>query len=115
MDEVGNNTCQKEDGGKGGQKMLVSRGTEARTACYTSDAHWATMGFTAGNGEPVLCVIIFASEKLTIEERLGVDIFADIPEYNEILYLDQCGPGSCGKSVIFPHLVGSHSSRQNIY
>ena len=24
-------------------------------------------------------------------------------------------PGSCGKSVIFPHLVGFHSSRQNIY
>ena len=23
--------------------------------------------------------------------------------------------GSCGKSVIFPHLVGFHSSRQNIY
>ena len=22
--------------------------------------------------------------------------------------------GSCGKSVIFPHLVGFHSSRQNI-
>ena len=24
-------------------------------------------------------------------------------------------PGSCGKSVLFPHLVGFHSSRQNIY
>ena len=24
-------------------------------------------------------------------------------------------PGTCGKSVIFPHLVGFHSSRQNIY
>ena len=23
--------------------------------------------------------------------------------------------GSCGKSVIFPHLVGFHCSRQNIY
>ena len=29
--------------------------------------------------------------------------------------LDLTSSGSCGKSVIFPHLVGFHSSRQNIY
>ena len=28
---------------------------------------------------------------------------------------NQPSPGSCGKSVIFPHLVGFHSSRLNIY
>ena len=39
MDEVFDNTCQKGDGGKGGQKMIfLGRGTEARTACSTSDA-----------------------------------------------------------------------------
>ena len=68
VDEVGNNTCQKEDGSKGGQKFLVERGTEPRNACSTSDAHWTTLGFTAGNGQPVLCAIIFASESLSVEE-----------------------------------------------
>ena len=78
VDEVGNNTCQKEDGGKCGQKKLVGKGTEASTACSTSDAHWTTLRFTAGNGEPVVCFIIFASETLTVEERLGVDIHAAV-------------------------------------
>ena len=93
VDEVGNNTCQKEDGGKGGQKMLIGRGTEARTACSTSDAHWTTLGFTAGNGEPVLCVIIFASETLTVEERLGVDIHAASPEDDRMFCQDHYDPG----------------------
>ena len=41
-----------------------------------SDTHWITLGFTASNGKPVKCAIIFALQTLTIEERLGVDIFA---------------------------------------
>ena len=32
VDEAGNNTCQKDDGSKGGQKLLVGRGSEARTS-----------------------------------------------------------------------------------
>jgi len=93
VDEVGNNTCQKEDGSKGGQKFLVGRGTEPRNACSTSDAHWTTLGFTAGNGEPVLCAIIFASETLSAEERLGIDIFADCPEDSTMYNKENYGPG----------------------
>jgi len=76
VDEVGNNTCQKDDGHKGGQKFLVERSSQPRTACSTSDAHWTTLGFTSGNGKPVLCAIIFAAETLSVEDRLGIDIFA---------------------------------------
>ena len=39
VDEVGNNTCQKEDGHKGDQKFLVQRGSQPRTTCSTSEAH----------------------------------------------------------------------------
>ena len=77
VDEVGNNTCQKDDGHNGGQKFLVQLGMQSRTACSTSEAHWTTLGFTSGTGKPVLCAIIFAAETLSVEERLGVDIFAD--------------------------------------
>ena len=83
VDEVGNNTCQKEDGSKGGQKFLVGGGTEPRNACSTSDAHSTTLGFTTSNGEPVLCAIIFVSETISVEEQLGIDIFAKCP--NDIL------------------------------
>ena len=36
------------------------------------------------------------------------------PEYLSLSFVLLL-PGSCGKSVVFPHLVGFHSSRQNIY
>ena len=31
VEEVGNNTCQRDDGHKGGQKFLVERGFQPRT------------------------------------------------------------------------------------
>ena len=71
--------------------MVVGRGTEARRACSTSDAYWATMGSTAGNGEPVLCIIISASETLTVEKRLGVDIHVASPENDKMFCQDHYG------------------------
>jgi hypothetical protein len=50
VDEVGNNTNQRDDGHKGGQKYVLARGSHRRTGCSTSDAHWTTIGFVAGNG-----------------------------------------------------------------
>lgn len=93
VDEVGNNTCQKEDGNKGGGKYLTERCQEPRNACSTSDAHWTCLGFTAGTGEPVLCVIIFAAQGLTVEERLGIDVFAPIPQENNMFHEDNYGKG----------------------
>lgn len=90
VDEVGNNTCQKEDGSKGDQNMLVRRGSEAKTACSTPNDHWMTLGFTADNGEPVLCVIIFASEILSVEERLGVDMNAPSPQDDDVIFSRDC-------------------------
>ena len=76
-DEVGNNTCQKDDGHMGGQKYLVKRGCQARQGSSTSDVHWTTMGFTSGSGKPMMCAIIIAAETLSIDDRLGIDIFAE--------------------------------------
>ena len=64
MDEVGNNTCQRDDGSKGGQNFLGARGSQARNGCSISDAHWKTLGFTSSDGKPVMCAIIFASQTL---------------------------------------------------
>ena len=91
VDEVGNNTCQRDDGHKGGQKFLVERGFQPRTSCSTSEAHWTTLGFTSGTGEPVLCGIIFAAETLTVEDRLGIDIFAQCND--DMFSNENYGPG----------------------
>ena len=95
VDEVGNNTCQKDDGNKGDVKYLAQRGTQSRKACSISDAHWTTLGFTAENGEPVLCAIIFAGQSLSVEERLGIDLFAPLPNFDNCLFhKDNYGRGS---------------------
>jgi hypothetical protein len=92
--EVGNSTNQRDDGHKGGQKYVVARGIQPCTGCSTSDAHWTTLGFTAGNGEAVLCAKIFASETLSPEERLEIDVFAQCPkEENEVFEEEFYGPG----------------------
>ena len=95
VDEVGNNTCMKDDGSKGGQRFLTARGSQARKTSSTSDAHWTTLGFTASNGQPVMCAIIFASQTLSTEERLGIDIFAPMPstDTNTMSSMEHHGPG----------------------
>ena len=65
----------KKDSAKGGQKLLVGRGCDARNTCSTSEVHWTTLGFNAGNSKPVLCKIVFASVIIIVEERLGIDVF----------------------------------------
>ena len=46
-------------------------------------------------------------------ESVSVTCFVDA-DYAENIVTRCSHTGSCGKSVIFPHLVGFHSSRQNI-
>ena len=91
VDEVGNNICQPNNGHKDGQKFLVERGFQPRTSCSTSEVHWTTLGFTSGTGEPVLCAIIFAAETLSVEERLGVDIFAQC--HDDVFSAENYGHG----------------------
>ena len=93
VDEVGNNTNQRDDGSKGGQKFLGARGSQARKACSISDAHWTTLGFTSSDGKPVMCAIIFASQSLTVEERLGIDIFAPMPTESSTSMVGNYGEG----------------------
>ena len=67
VDEVSNNTNQKNDGPKGGEKVLCERSLTPRQKCSTTDAHYTVLGFTAGTGEPVMCVIIFEGEDIKAE------------------------------------------------
>ena len=61
----------------GGQKFLAKRGSQSRISSSTSDVHWTTMGFTSGSGKPVMCAILIAAETLSVEDRLGINIFAE--------------------------------------
>ena len=66
-------------------------------------------------------------DRLLLQAELTLNLLQNArinPKLSSWAYINGCHkfnrhplapPGSCGKSVIFPHLVGFHSSRQNIY
>jgi hypothetical protein len=53
------------------------------------------IGLTATLGAPVMCIVIFAGEELTYEQRMEHDIWAGL--YDEGSIRDNSGPG-----ILFP-------------
>jgi hypothetical protein len=77
VDEVGNNTSQAKDGQVGGQTYLCSKDGQPQQQASTKDAHFTVLGFTAANGDPLLCAIIFAAKTLKGEWITGFDPLAE--------------------------------------
>jgi hypothetical protein len=64
VDETGKNTNQKSDGQIGGQRYIVSvNGDTVRSLGLSMDLHFTVICFTAATGDPVMCTVIFTSEK----------------------------------------------------
>ena len=77
VDEVGSNTSQTKDGRVGGQTYLCMKEGRPQQRAATKDAHFTVLGFTAANGKPLMCAIIFAAKSLKEEWRLGFDPFVE--------------------------------------
>jgi hypothetical protein len=76
VDEVGNNTNQEKDGNIGGEKFLCISKERAQQRASTKDAHFSVLGFTCGNGQPIMCAIIFAAKQIDPLWVQGIDPFA---------------------------------------
>ena len=102
---------QKEDGQIGGTNYCVGTGTRANIKSNTNGGRFTVIGLTAASGDAVMCIIIFAGEELTYEQRMGHDIWVGFN--GETSMRDNSGPGKafpgaptchfCGKDV--PALV----------
>jgi hypothetical protein len=77
VDEVGSNTSQAKDGAVGGQTYLCTRDGRPQQRAATKDCHFTVLGFTAANGEPIMCAIIFAAKSMKQEWTLGFDPFVE--------------------------------------
>jgi hypothetical protein len=92
VDEVGSNTSQAKDGNVGGQLYLCSVDGRPQQRAATKDAHFTVLGFTAADGQPVMCAIIFAAKTFREEWRTGFDTFAQwVGEPDDIAV--NCGDG----------------------
>ena len=83
MDETGCNTNQKKDGKVGGERyVLPVDGSGIGAIGSTTDLHFSCACFTSGSGAPVMCAIIFASEKpakeIPMAWKTGIDRRIDI-------------------------------------
>lgn len=75
-DEVGSNMCQEEDGAIGGERYITGTGIAYLRGCKTSH-RFTVFAITAGNGDIVMCVIIFAAKELGLLARMGLDLRAE--------------------------------------
>jgi hypothetical protein len=124
FDETGCNTNQKKDGHYGGQKFACGRGMTPKQICSTRDRHFTVLGITASTGDPVLCVVIFASDKKTgvnANWAEGIDITVNpvMDENGEILLSEvnfgqgkyfPSGPQCCFRGKTIPYLPLSSPS-----
>jgi hypothetical protein len=77
VDEVGNNTSQAKDGQVGEQTYLCSKDVQPQQRASTKDTHFTVLGFTAANGDPLLCAMIIAAKTLKEEWIMGFDPLAE--------------------------------------
>ena len=76
MDEVGGNISQKGDGHMGGRLLVCEKGMDPQQTINTKDKHFTLLGLTALNGDPVMCICIFAGVRESAIVETGMDIFA---------------------------------------
>jgi hypothetical protein len=68
---------QTKDGNIGGQTYLCTKDGLAQNRAATKDAHFTILGFTAANGKPLVCAIIFAAKTLKDEWKTGFNPFVE--------------------------------------
>jgi hypothetical protein len=79
VDETGCNTNQKTDPLRGNQKHIVGvDGDGCGLAGVVNDNHFTVLCFQSGNGEPIMCAIIFKSDRKVSDIpdswKTGIDI-----------------------------------------
>jgi hypothetical protein len=62
VDELGCITNQKQDGDN--EKYLCPKSGRPQQRAATKDSHFTVLGFTAADGNPLMCAIFFATKSL---------------------------------------------------
>jgi hypothetical protein len=87
VDEVGENISQKGDGNAGGQKFMAVNDMRAQVRNSFKDNNFTVLGFTAVNGQTLMCAIVIAASKLKV---------TDVTGYNP---LSSDGQDICGEAM----------------
>jgi hypothetical protein len=100
VDEVGDNTSQKDDGNIAGTKYVVGRKNRALMRAAHNDCHFTTLGFSLADGRPLLCVIIIACSEIDAKIRMGLQPWCEVE--GEGTVMDNLERNSHGTEKYFP-------------
>jgi hypothetical protein len=103
-DEVGTDINQKGDGQITGTNYCVGTGTRANIKSNTNGRRFTVIGLTAASGDAVMCIIIFAGQELTYEQRMRHDI--QVGFNGETSMKDNSGPGKAFPEAPTRHFRG---------
>lgn len=78
VDEVGDNTLQKNDGNVGGQKFVIGEIDRALICASYADKPFTVLGFTSSDGNPVCCVIILAGSELKANHIMRIQPLVEV-------------------------------------
>ena len=99
VDETGDDTSQKHDGNQCGEKFVVGVKERALLSSSFDGCHWTSLGFTLGDGRPLLCVIIIACSEIDAKTRMGVQPWCEL-QGNLVVNLEE---NSHGPNKYFPY------------
>jgi hypothetical protein len=85
VDEVGDNTSQKDDGNIAGTKYIVGRKNRALMRAAQNDYHFTMLGFSLANGRPILCVIIVACIEIDAKIRMGLQPWCEVESEGAVI------------------------------
>jgi len=100
VDEVGDNTSQKDDGNIAGTKYVVGRKSRALMRAAHNDCHFTTLGFSLADGRPILCVIIVACSEIDAKIRMGLQPWCEVE--GEGAVMENLEANSHGAEKYFP-------------
>ena len=78
VDEFGDNLDMTKDKAKGGQKFIVGKNQTPNIGVSSNNLHYTVLGFTAANGEPIMCAIIIAKENADEEDGVKLSVVTGI-------------------------------------
>jgi len=80
FDETGDNTHGKDDGHKGGQKMVATKGEIPRELVGIKNSHFTVLPISDFTGKLQFVTLIFAAEKLKAAWAISINVFSELVE-----------------------------------
>ncbi len=89
LDETDNNTQEKDNGNRGGQRKLVPKGEIPKEIVGVRDSHFTITPITDAIGKLRFVMVVFAANEVSPEWSLGIYISAEWDSEDEL----NLGPG----------------------